>query len=143
MNNYEKGYFNLKNNAILELPSHLFRTYSYMVSKDFKGEGIWHSQQTIANDLKVSVRTVQRHIKALAQLSYISVKRRGFNKTNLMKCLKSIVSKVKEKKEEMANNFKKNFNNKPKNKLRFDNFTGRGADYYGNSDLEKKLLGWE
>lgn len=143
MNNYEKGYFNLKNNVILELPSHLLRTYSYMVSKDYLGNGIWHSQQTIAGDLGVSVRTIQRHIKTLKELGYISVKRRGFNKSNIYRMLKNIVSKVKDKKEEMANNFKKNFNNKDKNKLRFDNFTGRGADYYSNPDLERQLLGWE
>lgn len=27
--------------------------------------------------------------------------------------------------------------------ISFNNFTGRGADYYGNPDLEKKLLGWD
>lgn len=32
----------------------------------------------------------------------------------------------------------------PSNKqLNFNNFTGRGPDYYGNQDLERKLLGWD
>ena len=32
---------------------------------------------------------------------------------------------------------------KGKKKLNFDNFTGRGVDYYSNPDLERKLLGWD
>lgn len=141
-NNYKDGYFNLKNNAIIELKPHLLRTYSYLVSKDFKNEGIWYSQQTIANELKVSVRTIQRHIRLLKELGYISVKRRGFNMTNLYTMLKNVVEKVKAKKEEMTNNFKKNFA-PAKKKLKFDNFTGREYSKEDWNDLEKKLLGWE
>lgn len=41
-----------------------------------------------------------------------------------------------------ADNSRKKQNNK-QTQLRFDNFTGRGADYYGNPELERKLLGWD
>lgn len=33
--------------------------------------------------------------------------------------------------------------NKGHKQISFNNFAGRGADYYGNPDLEKKLLGWD
>jgi DNA-binding transcriptional ArsR family regulator len=144
-NNYEQGYFSIKNKAIIELKPNVFRTYCYLVSKDFTGNGIWHSQQTISTDLKKSIRTVQRHIKVLKDLGYISVKRRGFNQTNLMRCLIGVVEKVKAKKEEMTNNFKKSFatsKNKSK-KLKFDNFTGRDYSKKEMDSLELKLLGWD
>lgn len=76
----------------------------------------------------MSIRTLQRHIKVLKELGYISVKRRGFNKTNIYKMLKNIVEKVKDKKEEFISNFKNSFSNlssKNKTKLKFNNFKGR------------------
>jgi len=99
----------------------------------------------MADELKVSVRTISRHIKALKQLGYISVKRRGFNMTNLYTMLKNIVEKVKENKEKLISNFKKNFtNNAPaKNKLKFDNFEGREYSKEDWTRLENQLLGWE
>lgn len=142
MNNYEQGYFSIKNKIISELKGNVFKTYCYLISKDFKGEGIWHSQRTIASEMNVSTRTVQRHIKVLRELGYISVTRRGFNKTNIYKMLKHTVEKVKEKKEEMTNNFKKSFANE-KTKLRFNNFKGREYSKEEWNSLEKKLLGWE
>lgn len=142
MNNYEQGYFSIKNKIISELKGNVFKTYCYLISKDFKGEGIWHSQRTIASEMNVSTRTVQRHIKVLRELGYVSVARRGFNKTNIYKMLKHTVEKVKEKKEEMTNNFKKSFNNE-KTKLRFNNFKGREYSRDEWNNLEKKLLGWE
>lgn len=45
MNYYEKGYFSIKNKAITELKDNILKTYCYLISKDFKGEGIWHSQE--------------------------------------------------------------------------------------------------
>lgn len=142
MNNYEQGFFSIKNKIISELKGNVFKTYCYLISKDFKGEGIWHSQRTIASEMNVSTRTVQRHIKVLRELGYISVTRRGFNKTNIYKMLKHTVEKVKEKKEEMTNNFKKSFANE-KTKLRFNNFKGREYSKEEWNSLEKKLLGWE
>lgn len=142
MNNYEQGYFSIKNKIISELKGNVFKTYCYLISKDFKGEGIWHSQRTIASEMNVSTRTVQRHIKVLRELGYVSVARRGFNKTNIYKMLKHTVEKVKEKKEEMTNNFKKSFNNE-KPKLRFNNFKGREYSKEEWNSLEKKLLGWD
>lgn len=142
MNNYETGYFSIKNKIISELKGNVFKTYCYLISKDFKGEGIWYSQGTIASEMNVSTRTVQRHIKVLRELGYISVTRRGFNKTNIYKMLKHTVEKVKEKKEEMTTNFKKSFNNE-KPKLRFNNFKGREYSKEDWNSLEKKLLGWE
>lgn len=142
MNNYEQGFFSIKNKIISELKGNVFKTYCYLISKDFKGEGIWHSQRTIASEMNVSTRTVQRHIKVLRELGYISVTRRGFNKTNIYKMLKDTVEKVKEKKEEMTNNFKKSFANE-KTKLRFNNFKGREYSKEEWNSLEKKLLGWE
>lgn len=144
MNKYNEGYFNLKNNAILELKPNVFRTYCYMISKDYVGSGIWHSQQTMANEMKLSVRSIQRHIKQLKELGYISVKRRGFNMTNIYHMLKNIVEKVKEKKEELRSNFKKSFSKTTnKKKSKFNNFIGRNYSKEEWDRLENKLLGWE
>lgn len=145
MSNYELGYFSIKNQAILELKPNIFRTYCYLISKDYKREGIWHGQETIAKELGVCVRTVQRHIKILKELGYISVKRRGFNKTNVYKMLKNIVENVKEKKEKVKTNFKKNFatSKKKSKKLKFNNFKGRDYSAEEMDSLEKKLLGWD
>lgn len=142
--NYLNGYMILKNEAIIELKPYLLRTYTYIVSKDYKGLGIFHSQTTIATELNISVRTLQRHIKALKELGYLTVKRRGFNMTNLYTVVKGIVKKVKEAKEQLTSNFKKQFitNVKPK-KLKFDNFQGRDYSVKDWDSLEKKLLGWE
>lgn len=142
MNNYNEGYFNLKNNAIIELKAHLLRTYSFIVSKDYKDQGVFYSQAKMADELKISIRSVQRHIKALKELGYLKVKRRGFNMTNLYTVVKKVIKKVKEKKEEMTNNFKKSFNNE-KPKLRFNNFKGREYSKEEWNSLEKKLLGWD
>ena len=30
-----------------------------------------------------------------------------------------------------------------KTKIKFNNFKGRGSDYYGNPELERRLLGWD
>lgn len=142
MNNYNEGYFNLKNNAIIELKAHLLRTYSFIVSKDYKDQGVFYSQAKMADELKISIRSVQRHIKALKELGYLKVKRRGFNMTNLYTIVKKVIKTVKEKKEEMTNNFKKSFANE-KTKLRFNNFKGREYSKEEWNSLEKKLLGWE
>lgn len=142
MNNYNEGYFNLKNNAIIELKAHLLRTYSFIVSKDYKDQGVFYSQAKMADELKISIRSVQRHIKALKELGYLKVKRRGFNMTNLYTIVKKVIKTVKEKKEEMTNNFKKSFANE-KTKLRFNNFKGREYSKDEWNNLEKKLLGWE
>lgn len=142
MNNYNEGYFNLKNNAIIELKAHLLRTYSFIVSKDYKDQGVFYSQAKMADELKISIRSVQRHIKSLKEMGYLKVKRRGFNMTNLYTVVKKVIKKVKEKKEEMTNNFKKSFNNE-KPKLRFNNFKGRDYSKEEWNSLEKKLLGWE
>ncbi|EOR27401.1 hypothetical protein A500_04641 [Clostridium sartagoforme AAU1] len=144
MSSYETGYFSIKNKAILELSGKEFKLYCYLVSKDYKGEGVWYAQKTISNDLGVCVRTVQRHLKALAEKGYISIKRRGFNMTNIYKMLKNTVEKVKDKKEEVANNFKSKFDKKSeKPKLRFNNFEGRNYSKEEWNSLENKLLGWE
>lgn len=145
MSNYELGYFSIKNQAILELKPNVFRTYCYFISKDYKGEGIWHSQETIAKELGVCVRTVQRHIKQLKEKSFLKSRRRGFNMTNLYTMLKHIVTTAKGKKEELTNNFKKKFTtskNKSKN-LKFDNFKGRDYSEEEMDSLELKLLGWD
>lgn len=95
--NYKSGYTNIKNSAV-ELKGHLFRTYYYLLSKDYDGKGyMFESQNTIAEALGVCVRTVQRHIKELVRLGYINVARRGFNKTNQYTYLRSVVEKIREK----------------------------------------------
>lgn len=144
--NYLNGYFSLRNGAVIELKAHLLRTYTYLISKDYKGEGIWHSQETMAKELGVSIRTIQRHLKELKELGYITFRRRGFNQTNIYTMLKSIVSKVKEVKGELISNFKKQFAStiKPKaKKNKFDNFQGRQYTTEELDSLERKLLGWE
>ncbi|MDU7243332.1 helix-turn-helix domain-containing protein [Clostridium sp.] len=142
MNNYNEGYFNLKNNAIIELKAHLLRTYSFIVSKDYKDQGVFYSQAKIADELKISIRSVQRHIKSLKEMGYLKVRRRGFNMTNLYTIVKKVIKTIKEKKEEMTNNFKKSFANE-KTKLRFNNFKGHDYSKEEWNSLEKKLLGWE
>ena len=144
-NNYLNGYFSLKNEAVIELKGHLLRTYTYIVSKDYKGEGMYYSQSTMALELNISVRTLQRHIRALKELGYLTVKRRGFNMTNLYTIAKGVIKKVKETKEELALNFKKQFkpSKSKSNKLKFNNFTGRNYSKEDLDKLENQLLGWE
>ena len=145
-NNYLNGFTSIRNEVVVELKAHLFRTYSYLLSKDYNNKGIFHSQETMAKELGVSIRTIQRHLKELKELGYITFRRRGFNQTNIYHMLKGIVSKVKEVKEELTNNFKKQFTSivKPKsNKLKFDNFQGRNYSKEDWDSLERKLLGWE
>lgn len=143
-NNYLNGYFSLKNKVIVELKAHLLKTYVYLISKDYKNEGIWHSQETMSNELGISIRTLQRHLKELKELGYITFHRRGFNQTNIYHMLKDVVSKVKEAKTEAANNFKKKFAStvKPKVKNGFNNFTGREYTKEEMYNLEMQLLGW-
>ena len=140
MNN--NGYYSIKNNAVIELKSHLFRTYSYIMSKDYNQEGVFFGQARMAKDLKVCVRTIQRHIKELKELGYLSVKRRGFNSTNLYTCLKGTVAKVKEKAEELRENFNKKFTTKKINTFveYCQDAEYKTEEYY--KDIEKKLLGW-
>lgn len=40
-------------------------------------------------------------------------------------------------------NFERPIKSIKNTQLKFNNFEGRGSEYYGNSDLEKKLLGWD
>ena len=144
-NGYLNGFTSTYNKAIIELKAHLYRTYSYIVSRDYKGEGMFYSQERISKDLNLSIRTIQRHISKLKELGYISVKRRGFNMTNLY-TVNGVLKKVKEAKEELTTNFKKKFTNtpaKPKKKLKFDNFQGREYTKEQWDKLENQLLGWE
>lgn len=145
INNYEQGYFRAENKVLTSLKPHLLRTYLYINSLDFKGEGIWHSQQTLADGLRISVRSLQRHLKELSDMNFISKKRRGFCKTNIMKCLIGVIKRVKEAKEKATEQFKSQFTiSKPKyKKLKFDNFQGREYNQQDWDSLERKLLGWE
>lgn len=144
MNN--NGYLSIKNNAVTELKGHLFRTYSYIISKDYNQQGIFYGQDRIAKDLGVCIRTVQRHIKELKELGYLSVKRRGFNSTNLYMCLKYIVVKNKEKTNELKENFTKKFYNNKKPNYFLEHCPSRdrsgNSNYMTYEDIENKLLGW-
>ena len=141
-NNYNKGYLSIKNSAILELKAHLFRTYSYLVSKDYNKQGVYYGQSTMAKELGVSVRTIQRHIKELKELGFLQVKRRGFNMTNLYTMLKHIVISSKEKAKELKENFNKKFTTKKINTFveYCQDPEYKSNEYY--KDIEKKLLGW-
>ena len=140
--NYHKGYLSINNQAILELKAHLFRTYSYLISKDYNGTGIYYGQSTMSKELGVSVRTIQRHIKELKELGFLQVKRRGFNMTNLYTMLKHIVTSSKEKSEELRENFNKKFTTKKINTFveYCQDAEYKTEEYY--KDIEKKLLGW-
>lgn len=143
--NYNEGYFNLKNNAIIEFKPYLLRTYSFLVSLDFKEQGDMAYSKYSCKSAKYIGISLQRHISLLKQLGYISVKRRDFNMTNIYTMIKDVVSKVKEAKIEAIDNFKKQFITtlpKPK-KLKFDNFQGRDYSEEYMEKLEKQLLGWE
>lgn len=137
-NNYNVGYLSIKNSAILELKAHLFRTYSYLVSKDYNKQGVYYGQSTMAKELGISVRTLQRHIKELKELGFLKVKRRGFNMTNLYTMLKHIVISSKELRE----NFNKKFTTKKINTFveYCQDPEYKSNEYY--KDIEKKLLGW-
>lgn len=141
-NNYNAGYLSIKNSAILELKAHLFRTYSYLVSKDYNKQGVYYGQSTMAKELGISVRTLQRHIKELKELGFLKVKRRGFNMTNLYTMLKHIVTSTKEKSEELRENFNKKFTTKKINTFveYCQDPEYKNDDYYNN--VEAKLLGW-
>lgn len=141
-NNYNAGYLSIKNSAILELKAHLFRTYSYLVSKDYNKQGVYYGQSTMAKELGISVRTLQRHIKELKELGFLQVKRRGFNMTNLYTMLKHIVTSSKEKSEELRENFNKKFTTKKINTFveYCQDAEYKTEEYY--KDIEKKLLGW-
>lgn len=136
------GYYSIENNAVIELKSHLFRTYSYIMSKDYNQNGVFFGQARMAKDLNVCVRTIQRHIKELKELGYLSVKRRGFNSTNLYTCLKGTVAKVKEKAKELRENFNKKFTTKKVNTFveYCQDPSYKNTEYY--QDIENKLLGW-
>lgn len=141
-NNYNVGYLSIKNSAILELKAHLFRTYSYLVSKDYNKQGVYYGQSTMAKELGISVRTLQRHIKELKELGFLKVKRRGFNMTNLYTMLKHIVISSKEKAKELRENFNKKFTTKKINTFveYCQDPEYKSNEYY--KDIEKKLLGW-
>lgn len=142
--NYLNGYMLLKNEAIIELKPHLLRTFSYIISKDYEDKGVFYSQSKMSQELKISVRTLQRHIKVLKELNYLKVKRRGFNMSNLYTVVKRVIKTVKEKKEELTTNFKKSFSkDTSKKKLKFDNFKGRDYSKEEMDRLERQLLGWE
>lgn len=141
-NNYNAGYLSIKNSAILELKAHLFRTYSYLVSKDYNKQGVYYGQSTMAKELGISVRTLQRHIKELKEMGFLKVKRRGFNMTNLYTMLKHIVISSKEKAKELKENFNKKFTTKKINTFveYCQDPEYKSNEYY--KDIEKKLLGW-
>lgn len=109
MNNYNNGYLSIKNKAIIELKAHLFRTYNYLLAKDYNGTGVFYGQAKMSEELGISIRTLQRHIKELKELGFLKVRRRGFNMTNLYTMLKHIVTSTKEKVEELKENFSRKF----------------------------------
>lgn len=141
-NNYNAGYLSIKNKAILELKAHLFRTYSYLLSKDYNNQGIYYGQAKMAEELGISIRTLQRHIKELKEMGFLKVKRRGFNMTNLYTMLKHIVTSTKEKAEELKENFSNKFASKKVNTFveYCQDPSYKNEEYY--QDIEKQLLGW-
>lgn len=140
MNNYNIGYLKLNNKAIIELKAHLLRTYSYLASKDYNDTGVYYSQATMSKELGIHTRTLQRHIKALKELGFLAVRRRGFNMTNLYTILKNITIDVKKKSKEIKSNFEKKFPVK-RNAFVEDCPNREGIEEYYSS-IEEQLLGW-
>lgn len=141
MNNYNNGYLSIKNKAIIELKAHLFRIYSYLLSKDYNGTGVFYGQAKMSEELGISIRTLQRHIKELKELGFLKVRRRGFNMTNLYTMLKHIVTSTKEKVEELKENFSRKFATEKKVNTFVDycqDPSYKNEEYY--QDIEKKLL---
>lgn len=93
------------------------------------------SQQTLATDMGVSVRTIQRWVKILKQEGIIKVIRRGFNMTNeyFMLMKQKVIKGVTEVKKAM-NKAHKSYT---KAKGHFNNYNQRTYDF---NDLEKGLL---
>lgn len=93
------------------------------------------SQETLAKDMEVSVRTIQRWVKILKENNIIRVIRRGFNKTNEYFML------FKQKAEKGVTEVKKAMNKAHKSykkaKGHFNNYNQRT---YNFNDLEKGLL---
>lgn len=98
-------------------------------------ESCFPSQKTLANDMGVSVRTIQRWVKILKENGLIKVVRRGFNKTNEYFML------FKQKVEKGVTEVKKAMNKAHKSykkaKGHFNNYEQRT---YNFNDLEKGLL---
>ncbi|WP_040194251.1 helix-turn-helix domain-containing protein [Clostridium culturomicium] len=93
------------------------------------------SQETLAKDMGVSVRTIQRWVKILKENNIIRVIRRGFNKTNeyFMLMKQKVIKGVTEVKKAM-NKAHKSYT---KAKGHFNNYNQRTYDF---NDLEKGLL---
>lgn len=61
----------------------LFRTYTLLKSYQYTDAPVFPSQSTLASILKTHRSTINRHIKKLRQLGFITSKRRGFSSSNL------------------------------------------------------------
>lgn len=145
MEGYISGYTVIQNKLITApISNGAYRLGSYMLSICY-GEKLecFPSQQTLAEALNRSVRTIQRYLKELYDNNIISRKRRG-HLTNvytiLIKKTKDVVNRVKEKVNK--NNIQNKYSKAAK-ELRFNDFTQREYTEQQYDELEKKLLGWK
>ena len=103
-------------------------------------------QSTMAEKLKVCVRTIQRRLKSLVEKGFLSVKRRG-HKSSIYTILKGKVESSRKKINDLiaqstsvqCSNVNNQSKKNKKKDLKFNNFTQRTYDY---DSLEKQLLGW-
>ncbi|WP_170272166.1 helix-turn-helix domain-containing protein [Clostridium tarantellae] len=123
---------------------------NYLIqSKCYKGTEMFYSQETLANEMGVCVRTIQRYLKELVDAKLISIKRRGKKLTNIYTVLRKVMVEKQNNLNEKINELKEKHSkkkssgksfNKDNKKLQFTNYSQREYDY---DKLEKQLLGWE
>lgn len=98
------------------------------------------SQTTLANDLGVTVRTIQRRLKELVQAGFIEVKRRGLTLTNIYRIINKVKTKAVAKARATVEKVRSSYKNKFST---FNNCSQREYTKEDLNDLERKLLGWD
>ena len=80
-----EGFTCVPNNVLKMLAPHphLLATYMVIKSRCISSTGTWVSQETLAKELEVDVRTVKRRMKVLQEWGLISRKSRGKYRTKL------------------------------------------------------------
>lgn len=65
-------------------------TYAMLLSYHWYNRDVFPGQDRLANDLGVSMRTVNRAIRELVRVGYLKVKRIGLGKTNRYHLFKTV-----------------------------------------------------
>jgi hypothetical protein len=81
----KSGFVQLPNFILTEkkLSAYAKLSYALLLSYAWQKDSCFPGQQRMANDLGLSERHLRRAIKELEDSNYISIERRGLNKTNV------------------------------------------------------------